>query len=59
MELAALHKAFTVPAVLAVTGLGGLVGALVGEGAWDTVAVVAAGLPLAVLAWAISRRRQS
>ena len=49
-------KIFGMPAALAVTSLGGLVAALLWDGSRELIALIAAALPLAALAWALQRR---
>ncbi len=54
---ASLRRVFAVPALLFVAGLTGLVWALLVDGPQDVVAGLAAGSPLAVLAWLLLARR--
>lgn len=46
---------FFVPSLLALSTLGGLVSALMGDGAWDVAAAVGLGMPVAVLGWFLIR----
>jgi hypothetical protein len=48
----ALTRTFLVPGLLALASGAGLIAALVSNGAWDLVAWVAVGSPLAAIAWA-------
>jgi hypothetical protein len=45
------------PAWLAATSLGGLVLALLGDGWFDVVGGLAAGMPIVAVAWALAARR--
>lgn len=54
----ALARTFAVPAVIAVASLVGLIAALLGDGAFDAVSWLALGVPLAVVAWAMVKRRR-
>jgi xanthosine utilization system XapX-like protein len=49
---------FKAPAVLAAISMLGLLAALLGDGVFDVVAWLAAGTPAAVIAWAMSARRE-
>ena len=48
----ALTRTFFVPGLLALASGAGLVAALVSDGAWDLVAWLAIGAPLASIGWA-------
>lgn len=48
---------FAAPLLVAVVSIVGLVAALTGDGMRDAVSWVALGLPIAVIGWAMARRR--
>lgn len=52
-----LAAVFAAPAVIAMLSLIGLVGALLGDGAWDAVGAALTALPLVAIAWALALRR--
>ena len=47
---------FAAPLLIAAVSLVGLVGALLGDGAWDVIGWIGLGIPVAVLVWARIRR---
>jgi len=48
---------FGVPILVGVLSLIGLVGALLEDGAWDWIGVALLGVSVAVISWALLRRR--
>jgi hypothetical protein len=52
-----MGRAYLVPGLLGVASLVGLVSALVGDGMFDAVSWLTLGGLVAVIAWAMSRRR--
>ena len=50
------RQIFGAPITLALLSTVGLISALVGDGAYDTLSWLALGVPIAVIAWFLARR---
>jgi len=49
---------FVLPAIVAAISLAGLVVGLLGDGLFDTVAIIALAVPVAITVWSIDRSRR-
>ena len=52
-------RVFAIPIVLALLSAIGLIAALLGDGLWDGLSWLTLGIPVAVIAFASSRRRKA